>query len=159
MGFISHSDQDALFQASTGYSSSSTSTMSGEVEGTCFTKSCISADGIGRLHIIDRTLAVIKCIDIILQPKLLPSIRDIFTNNASFVFQHDSAPCHTVNGMRFGDPSGHRTASLLPTQSIFLATSTPNWCERHSRLPFVSLWRGCEFCSPDNLCFPDQHSF
>ncbi|GFU54467.1 transposable element Tcb1 transposase [Trichonephila clavipes] len=35
-------------------------------------------------------------IDTILEPKLLPSIRGLFTNNASFIFQKDSVPCHTV---------------------------------------------------------------
>ncbi|GFU60288.1 transposable element Tcb1 transposase [Trichonephila clavipes] len=58
--------------------------------------SCISADGIGHRHIIDGTLNVIKYIDTILEPKLLPSARDLFTNNASFVIQQDSAPCHTL---------------------------------------------------------------
>ncbi|GFY12895.1 transposable element Tcb1 transposase [Trichonephila clavipes] len=56
----------------------------------------MSAVGIGHLHIIDGTLNVIKYIDTILEPKFLPSIRDLFTNNASFIFQQDSAHCHTV---------------------------------------------------------------
>ncbi|PRD30729.1 UNVERIFIED_CONTAM: hypothetical protein NCL1_25531 [Trichonephila clavipes] len=50
--------------------------------------SCILAYGIGRLHIIDGTLNVIKYIDTILEPKLLPAFRDLFTNNASFIFQY-----------------------------------------------------------------------
>ncbi|GFU84804.1 transposable element Tcb1 transposase [Trichonephila clavipes] len=58
--------------------------------------SCVTADGIGRLHIIDGTLDVIKYIDAILEPELLPSIINLLTNNASFIFQQDSAPCHTV---------------------------------------------------------------
>ncbi|GFU08697.1 transposable element Tcb1 transposase [Trichonephila clavipes] len=44
--------------------------------------SCISADGMGLLHIIVETLNVRKYIDTILEPKLLPSIRDLFTNDA-----------------------------------------------------------------------------
>ncbi|GFW52757.1 transposable element Tcb1 transposase [Trichonephila clavipes] len=60
-----------------------------------FIWSCISADAISCLHIIDGTLEVRKYIDI-LEPKLLPSIRDLFINNVSFTFQQDSAPCHTV---------------------------------------------------------------
>ncbi|GFX36748.1 hypothetical protein TNCV_4826981 [Trichonephila clavipes] len=32
----------------------------------------------------------------ILEPKLLPSIRNLFTNHASFIFQQVSAPFHTV---------------------------------------------------------------
>ncbi|KFM76885.1 Transposable element Tcb2 transposase, partial [Stegodyphus mimosarum] len=58
--------------------------------------SCMSADGIGRLHVIDGTLNARKYIDTILEPKLLPSIRDLFPNNASFIFQKESAPCHTA---------------------------------------------------------------
>ncbi|GFY19820.1 transposable element Tcb1 transposase [Trichonephila clavipes] len=58
--------------------------------------SCKSADGIDRLHNIDGTLNVIKFIDTILEPKTLPSNRNLFTNNASFIFQQDSASCHTV---------------------------------------------------------------
>ncbi|GFY04710.1 putative transposase like protein [Trichonephila clavipes] len=54
------------------------------------------ADDIGRLHIIDGTLNVIKYIDTILEPKLVSSIRDLFTSNASFNFQPDSSHCHTV---------------------------------------------------------------
>ncbi|GFW06842.1 transposable element Tcb1 transposase [Trichonephila clavipes] len=45
---------------------------------------------------IDGTLNVRKYIDTILEPKLLPSIRGLFTNNASFIFNQDSATCHTV---------------------------------------------------------------
>ncbi|GFS85648.1 hypothetical protein TNCV_4759861 [Trichonephila clavipes] len=56
-------------------------------------KSCISADGIGRLHIIDGTLNVITTI---VEPKLLSSIRDLFTNTASFILEQDSASCPTV---------------------------------------------------------------
>ncbi|GFT02746.1 hypothetical protein TNCV_879521 [Trichonephila clavipes] len=32
------------------------------------------------------------------------------------------------------------------------------WCERHSRLTFVSWGRGYEFCLSDSLCFRGQHS-
>ncbi|GFU81594.1 transposable element Tcb1 transposase [Trichonephila clavipes] len=56
----------------------------------------LSADGIDHLHIIDGTLNVRKYIFTILEPNLLPSIRDQFTNNASFIFQQDSALSHTV---------------------------------------------------------------
>ncbi|GFT17604.1 transposable element Tcb1 transposase [Trichonephila clavipes] len=56
----------------------------------------ISADGVGHLNIIDGTINVRKYIDTILEPKLLPPIRDLFTNNASFIFQQDSTPCHTI---------------------------------------------------------------
>ncbi|GFW07602.1 DUF4817 domain-containing protein [Trichonephila clavipes] len=54
-------------------------------------------DGIGRHHIIDWTLNAIKYVDTILELKLLPSTRDLFTNNASFIFQQDSASCHILN--------------------------------------------------------------
>ncbi|GFS61143.1 transposable element Tcb1 transposase [Trichonephila clavipes] len=58
--------------------------------------SCISSDGNGRFHVIAETLNVRKHISLILEPKLLPSTRDRFTNSASFSFQQDSAPCHIL---------------------------------------------------------------
>ncbi|GFX82328.1 transposable element Tcb1 transposase [Trichonephila clavipes] len=58
----------------------------------CVISPCISAGGIGRLHIIDGKLNVKKDTDTILDPKDLPSI----SNNASFIFQQDSASYHTV---------------------------------------------------------------
>ncbi|GFX93873.1 transposable element Tcb1 transposase [Trichonephila clavipes] len=59
--------------------------------------SCISVDGIGRLHIVDGALDVRKYIDTIIEPKLLPSIKDLFNNNASSIFQQDSAPLYPVS--------------------------------------------------------------
>ncbi|PRD34287.1 UNVERIFIED_CONTAM: hypothetical protein NCL1_15144 [Trichonephila clavipes] len=43
-----------------------------------------------------RPLNVRKYIDIIPELILLPLIRDLFTNNASFVFQQDSTTCHAI---------------------------------------------------------------
>ncbi|GFV21666.1 uncharacterized protein TNCV_1834441 [Trichonephila clavipes] len=54
-------------------------------------------DVMGRFHIIGGTLNGEKYTDTVLEPKLLPSIRYLFTNNALFIFQQDSAPCHTVD--------------------------------------------------------------
>ncbi|GFV69905.1 transposable element Tcb1 transposase [Trichonephila clavipes] len=58
--------------------------------------SCISTDYIGHLHIINGVLNVPKRIGTILEPKILLFIRDLFTNNASFLFQQDSAYCPSV---------------------------------------------------------------
>lgn len=57
---------------------------------------CMSADAVGRLHVIDGTLNSRKYIDTILKPRLVPSIRDLFPNNVRFLYQQDSAPCHTA---------------------------------------------------------------
>ncbi|GFV01635.1 putative DD41D transposase [Trichonephila clavipes] len=60
-------------------------------------KSCISADDIGRLHIIDGILNVIKYINTILEPKFHTGFQQgYFTYNALLIFQQDSAPCHIV---------------------------------------------------------------
>ncbi len=37
-----------------------------------------------------------KYIATILELKLIPFIRDLFPNKAPFIFQNDSAPCHTA---------------------------------------------------------------
>ncbi|GFY07438.1 transposable element Tcb1 transposase [Trichonephila clavipes] len=70
---------------------------------------CMSVDGIGRLHIMEGALNARKYIDTILEPKFLPSIRDLFTNDASFTFQQHSSLCNIVNSvenkLRPGGPS------------------------------------------------------
>ncbi|GFW27988.1 RNase H domain-containing protein [Trichonephila clavipes] len=53
-------------------------------------ESPLQPEGVGRLHMIDGTLNDRKYNDTILEPKLLPSLRNLFTNNASFIF-HDEA--------------------------------------------------------------------
>lgn len=57
---------------------------------------CMSADGVGRIQVIDGILNAKKYIETVLEPKLIPSIRDLFPNKAPFIFQQDSAPCHTA---------------------------------------------------------------
>lgn len=57
---------------------------------------CMSADGVGRIQVIDGILNAKKYIATILEPKLIPSIMDLFPNKAPFIFQQDSAPCHTA---------------------------------------------------------------
>ena len=55
---------------------------------------CMSADGVARIQVIDGILNAKKNIETVLEPKLIPSIRDLFPNNAPFIFQQDSAPRH-----------------------------------------------------------------
>ncbi|KAG8177486.1 hypothetical protein JTE90_008670 [Oedothorax gibbosus] len=57
---------------------------------------CMSADGAGSIQVIDGILNAKKYIETVLKPKLIPSIRDFFPNNALFIVQQDSAPCHTA---------------------------------------------------------------
>ena len=54
----------------------------------------MSADGVGQIQVINGILNGKKYIETILEPKLIPSIRDIFSNKAPFILQQDSAPCH-----------------------------------------------------------------
>jgi transposase len=58
---------------------------------------CMSRDGVGRLHIVDGTINAKKYQTDILEPKLLPSIEDLFPGRTEeCIFQQDSAPCHTA---------------------------------------------------------------
>ncbi|GFX07289.1 transposable element Tcb1 transposase [Trichonephila clavipes] len=56
---------------------------------------CMSSHGVGRLHIVSGTVKAMDYIKI-LQNKLLPTARDLFTSfgNQSWIFQDDNAPCH-----------------------------------------------------------------
>jgi hypothetical protein len=57
---------------------------------------CMSADGVGHIQVIDGILNAKKYIATILELKLIPSIRDLFSNKALFILQNDSAPSHTA---------------------------------------------------------------
>ena len=52
---------------------------------------CMSADGVGRIQETDDILNGKKYIEIVLEPKFILSIRDLFPNKAPFIFQQDSA--------------------------------------------------------------------
>lgn len=56
---------------------------------------CMSAHGVGRLHIVDGIVNANKYIDI-LENHLLPSISELERNNQEYIFQQDGAPCHTA---------------------------------------------------------------
>ncbi|GFW38289.1 transposable element Tcb1 transposase [Trichonephila clavipes] len=53
---------------------------------------CMSSHGVGRFHIVSRTVKSMDYIEI-LQNKLLPTARDLL-GNQSWIFQDDNAPCH-----------------------------------------------------------------
>ncbi|GFU65241.1 transposable element Tcb1 transposase [Trichonephila clavipes] len=55
---------------------------------------CMSSHGVGRLHIVSRTVKAMDYIEI-LQNKLLPTVNDLLGNHSS-IFQDDNAPCHRV---------------------------------------------------------------
>ncbi len=57
---------------------------------------CMSGDGVGHIQVIDGILNAKTYIATILELKLIPSTRDLFSNKAPFIFQNDSAPCHTA---------------------------------------------------------------
>lgn len=56
---------------------------------------CMSAQGVGALHIVDGTVNADKYIGI-LENHLLPTIRDVERRNVEYIFQQDGAPCHTA---------------------------------------------------------------
>ncbi|GFV76938.1 hypothetical protein TNCV_690081 [Trichonephila clavipes] len=61
---------------------------------------CMSSHGVGRLHIVSVTVKAMDYIEI-LQNKLLPTARDLFWGNQSWIFQDDNAPCHRAKiGLR-----------------------------------------------------------
>ncbi|GFV96789.1 uncharacterized protein TNCV_4350021 [Trichonephila clavipes] len=53
---------------------------------------CMSSHGVGRFHIVSKTVKAMDYIEI-LQNKLLPTARDLF-GNQSWIFQDDNAACH-----------------------------------------------------------------
>lgn len=56
---------------------------------------CMSAAGVGKLHIIDGTVNGTKYINI-LENYLLPSIPICQTSYGEYIFKQDNAPCHTA---------------------------------------------------------------
>ena len=57
---------------------------------------CMSRNSVGRLQVLNGTVNADKYIEEVLEPKLLPSARDIFGDGEPFIFQQDGAPCHTA---------------------------------------------------------------
>lgn len=60
---------------------------------------CMSAHGVGDLHFIDGTVNAEKYIDI-LENNLLPSIERLPLPFGEYIFQQDSAPCHTAKKVK-----------------------------------------------------------
>lgn len=56
---------------------------------------CMSAQGVGKLHIIDGTVNAVRYIDI-LRDSLMPSIEALITTENGYIFQQDGAACHTA---------------------------------------------------------------
>ncbi|GFV74512.1 transposable element Tcb1 transposase [Trichonephila clavipes] len=83
---------------------------------------CMSSHGVGRLRIVSGTVKAMNYIEI-LQNKLLPTARDIFSNQ-SWIFQDDNALCHrakvvqkwlknyTVNRMNWPGQSPDRNPDI-----------------------------------------------
>jgi len=57
---------------------------------------CMAMTGVGRSQVVDGTINAVKYISSILQPKMLPSARDLFGPGSDYIFQQDSAPCHVA---------------------------------------------------------------
>ena len=56
-------------------------------------RGCISDQGVGVLHFVQRTVNAQVYIGI-LEKTLLPTIRNHFTSVENVIFRNDSAPCH-----------------------------------------------------------------
>ena len=57
---------------------------------------CMAMAGVGRIQVADGTINAVKYISSILQPKMLPSARDLFGPESDYIFKQDSAPCHVA---------------------------------------------------------------
>ena len=67
---------------------------------------CMTAGGIGSLHVIDGILNGRKYINDILEAKLLPSIRDQFPNNVPLMFSRIQLPATQQKYARNGSQQG-----------------------------------------------------
>ena len=56
----------------------------------------MSRDSVDWLQVLNGTVNAEKYIQEVLDPKVLPSARDIFGDGKPFIFQQDGAPCHTA---------------------------------------------------------------
>lgn len=59
----------------------------------------ISGKGTGRLYVVQGTMRQDQYKEV-LQKRLLPQLRDWFSNGESFVFMQDGAPCHTARSIK-----------------------------------------------------------
>ena len=57
---------------------------------------CMSRKGVGRIQVLEGNINATRYIKEVLEPKMLPSARDLFGASNDFVFQQDGAPCHTA---------------------------------------------------------------
>lgn len=57
---------------------------------------CMTSKGVGRICVINGNINAQKYINVILEPKLMPSAHDLFQDNEAFIFQQESAPCHVA---------------------------------------------------------------
>jgi len=57
---------------------------------------CMCMNGVGRIQVVDGTINANKYMSEILQPKRLPSARDLFGAANEYIFQQDGAPCYTA---------------------------------------------------------------
>ncbi|GFX74054.1 transposable element Tcb1 transposase [Trichonephila clavipes] len=86
-----------------------------------FTWSCMPVDSTGHLLVIDGTFIARKCTDTILEPKLSPSVRDLFPNNVSL----------------FSSAASGHTAKLLKVWSHTKSTGLFSWAGNSSDLNLI----------------------
>jgi len=57
---------------------------------------CMVMIGVGWIQVVRGTINAVNYISSILQPKMLPSARDLFGSGNDYIFQQDGAPCHVA---------------------------------------------------------------
>ncbi|GFU74821.1 hypothetical protein TNCV_4424841 [Trichonephila clavipes] len=82
---------------------------------------CMSSHGVGRLHIVSRTVKAMDYIEI-LQNKLLPTAIDLLGNH-SWIFQDDNAPCHRAKVVQKRTNTNHAKAMLSATIAVFFTVA------------------------------------
>lgn len=60
---------------------------------------CMSAQGVGKLHIVEGTVNAVRYINI-LEDSLIPSIETLKTRENDYIFQQDGAACHTAKRVK-----------------------------------------------------------
>jgi len=56
----------------------------------------MSRKGVGMIQVLEGNINACRYIKEVLEPKMLPSARDLFGASSDYIFQQDGAPCHTA---------------------------------------------------------------
>ncbi|GFU71684.1 hypothetical protein TNCV_3036241 [Trichonephila clavipes] len=85
----------------------------------------MSSHGVGRLHIVSKTVKAIDYIEI-LQNKLLPTARDLL-GNQSWIFQDDNAPFHRAKANFVKFHVNGFSLALPPSAGVYVTPLEVAW--------------------------------